>query len=158
MNNVIKICIFILIVNLPFLTITQLVGMETFLDSFEHPESYQYINSDTLDIDEINRDYIVLQKPSHPDFSIVKGDEIFYLNDEGGLMCSPVYYVNNERVTKRYYTIDFNDKLNAEPVYEYQIIGKVVCFIDDNIWNTLSLKIWDMSVNNLNAVALFTGN
>ena len=67
--------------------------MEAFLDSFENPESYQYINSDTLGIDKINKDYIVLQKPSHPDFSIVKGDKIFYLKDEGGLMCSPIYYV-----------------------------------------------------------------
>ena len=47
---------------------------------------------------------------------------------------------------------------NAKSFYETSVVGKVVGVIDNNIWNSLSLKTWDMSINNLNIRALFTNN
>ncbi|MCK5112845.1 MAG: hypothetical protein KAQ84_04820 [Thermoplasmatales archaeon] len=157
-NNLLKICAFIAIVNLPFITITQLIGMNAFLDSFDFPESYQYFKSNKLDMDNTDENYLVLQKASHPDFSIIKGDEILYLKDEGGLICRRVYHVSKQEEIKKYYTLNFNEDINGEPIYDHQIIGKIVSVVDNNVWNTLSLKVWDISINNLNAVALFTNN
>ena len=157
-KGVIKICAFIAIANLPFITITQLIGMDTFLDSFDNSEHYHYIKGSKLDIDNINGEYVILQKSSHPDFSITNGDEIFYLKDEGGLILRTVCHVSEQETIKKYYTISFNEDIDDEPIYEHQIIGKVVSVVDNNVWNTLSLKVWDMSINNLNAAALFTDN
>jgi hypothetical protein len=153
-----KIGAFVVLANLPFLTMTQLMGMEPFLDSFQQTEFYQYFKSNYLDIKGIDNSYIILQKSSYPDFSIVPGDDIFYLKDEAGLLCRKVYHVSYAGPLKRYYTLQFNGDLCLEPVYQYQIIGKVIGIVDNNAWNTLSLKVWDMSINNLNAVALFTKN
>ncbi len=155
-NDIVKICTFIALVNLPFITITQLVGMDTFLDSFDNPDSYQYFKTNKLDLNTPNKGYIVLQKTSHPDFSPIAGDTIFYLKDEGGLMCREIYHVSDRESMKKYYIINFDDEIDIKPIYEYQIIGKVVSSIDNNIWNKFSLEIWDASINNLNAVALFT--
>ena len=155
-NDIVKICAFIALVNLPFITITQLVGMDTFLDSFDNPDSYQYFKTNKLDLTIPNEGYIVLQKTSHPDFAPIAGDTIFYLKDEGGLMCREIYHGSDRESMKKYYIINFDDEIDIDPIYEYQIVGKIVSTIDNNIWNKLSLEIWDASINNLNAVALFT--
>ena len=155
-KDVMKICTFIALVNLPFITVTQLIGIDTFLDSFNNPDSYQYFKSSKLDLETINTGYIVLQKSSHPDFFINPGDTIFYLKDEGGLMCREIHHINKHDSIRRYYTINFDDEINDETICEYQIIGKVVSVIENNIWNKFSLEIWDASINNLNAAALFT--
>jgi hypothetical protein len=158
LKDIIKICVFIIIANLPFITITQLIGMETFLDSFDNVQSYQYFKGNILDGDDLDGKYIVLQKTSHPEFSILTGDEIFYLKDEGGLMCRKVYSIGKQGSFNKYYTINFDGDINEEPVYENEVIGKVVSLVDNNIWNALSLKVWDASINNLNAAALFTNH
>ena len=82
--------------------------------------------------------------------------KIFYFKDEGGLMCREVYHINNHDSIRRYYKISFDDDISETTVYENQIIGKIVNVIDNNIWNKISLEIWDSSINNLNAAALFT--
>ena len=156
-NNVLKIFVFIALVNLPFITITQLIGMDVFIDSFENPESYQYFKSSKMDIDPVIQGYLVIQRYSHPHFSVSSGDILFYLKDEGGLMCSPVSRVSSGSM-KKYYVVTFDEEKDAAPIYDYQIIGKVVNSFDNNAWNKLSLTIWDSSINNLNAVALFTNS
>lgn len=52
---------------------------------------------------------------------------------------------------------DYND-FGDEPIYENQIIGKVIGNVDNNLWNTISMKIWDISIHNLNVKALFTNH
>ena len=71
-------------------------------------------------------------------------------------MCREIYHVSDRESMKKYYIINFDDGIDIDPIYEHQIIGKVVSRIDNNIWNKFSLEIWDASINNLNAVALFT--
>ena len=58
----------------------------------------------------------------------------------------------------KYYVVTFDEERDSAPIYDYQIIGKVVNSFDNNAWNKLSLTIWDSSINNLNAVALFTNS
>ena len=140
-KSIISICTFIAIVNMPFITITQLMGLEAFIDTFDNSESYQYFKSNKLDLSNSNGDYVVIQKSSHKDFLIREGDEIFYLKDEGGLICRKVYHISSQGLMKKYYTINYYDKINDKPIYEDQVIGKVVGVIDDNIWNSISLKV-----------------
>jgi len=155
-KDILKIVTFIVLINLPYLTISQVIGMDNFLDSFHDPEEYRYVKSSILDIQDAAEGYLIIQKSSHQEFSVALGDNIFLI-DEGGLACRSVYQISTDNM-KRYYTISFSNEEYPEPIYEYQIIGKVVGVVEDNIWNSISLKLWDISINNLNIAALFTNN
>lgn len=151
-----KIIILLITVNLPFLTLTQIFGINNFIDSYNNPEDYQYYKVNDLSIKKNENSLIVIQRTAHPDFEINEGDEIFHLFDEGGLLVSTVYKITQNGPVKRYYVLNFDNVIESEPIYDFQIIGKVVNRIDNNPWNSLTLKIWDISKNNLNAVALLS--
>jgi hypothetical protein len=153
-RDIINICIFIALINLPFITMAQIIGIDTFTDSFEKPEFYQYFKSSKIDLGTITQGYLVIKKPSHPDFSIFTGDKIFYYNDEGRLLCRSIHNIKTSSSIKKYYIVNLDGDIDDEPIYNHQIIGKVVGFVDNNAWNKISLKLWDASINNLNAVAL----
>jgi hypothetical protein len=153
-KNIIKLCVFILIGNLPFLTLTNLLGVEIFLDSFDNPDDYQYIKPENVGLQTMTGKYIVVQKSSHPDFSLLTGESIFYIKDEGGLLCQRIYRISDQGSLKKYYTLSFDG--DTEPIVEQEIIGKIIGTIDDNLWNALALEFWDISIKNLNAAALFT--
>ena len=155
LKDILKICVFIALANLPFLTLTQILGMDMFLDTFSNAEAYDYLKSDQFELDEFNKSFVVIQKTSHPNFSITPGDQLFYLKDEAGLLCRTVIQASNIDENYRYYTITFDQEMN-EIVFEHQIVGKIVSIVEDNLWNSLSLQIWDVTINNLNAAALFT--
>ena len=160
LKDIIKICVFIALANLPFITITQLIGMDTFLDSFENPEHYHYVQNSEFSMEPNTKDedYTLLQISSHPTFTIEKGDIILYCKNDGETACHRVHHVNYIGSIKRYHTKDDNNHLGDEPVYENQIIGKVISDVDNNLWNTISMKIWDISIHNLNVRALFTNH
>ena len=156
LKKIIKLSIFLIIASLPFLTITQIIGMETFLDSFEHPESYICLedNGKWLGTKTKEGGYIIIQRSSHPDFTIKDSDTVIYCKNNGEIACNQIkekeYYMNS---IKRYRAID-NNEPNEEIIYENQIIGKVIKTIDDNLWNTLSIKLWEISIYNLNIKAI----
>jgi len=151
-KTILKICIFILIANLPFLTLAHITSMDTFLDSFENPEDYICLNSNSKLLHSTNtkEGYLIIQKTSHPDFKIEESDTIIYIKKEGGLACSRVYHYSYIGPTKKYFTDNTDDKISFNPVYEPQIVGKVVKIVDNNIWNSISIKIWDISIHDLN--------
>jgi signal peptidase I len=157
-KNAIKICIFLIIANLPFITATQLIGMDTFLDSFENPNYYHCIQGSGISMEPNINDgnYILLQKSSHPKFQVTEGDIILYLKDNGESVCHRVYQINSIGPIKKYHTIGDNNKLADRPIYESQINGKVVNVIDNNLWNIISMEIWDASIHNFNVNYLFT--
>ena len=155
LKEIIKIIVFIVIVNLPFMTMTNILGINGFIDSFTNHDYYQYYKTNDLNLDNPTESYIVIQKATHPDFSILSGDKIFYVKDEGGLVCRSVDHITQQGFLERYYVVSFSNIIE-KPVFRSQIIGKVISTTDDTMWNSLSLKIWDMSINNLNAIALFT--
>lgn len=155
-KDILKIVSFIVLINLPYLTISQVIGVDNFLDSFHDPGEYRYVKSSAMDIQDVTEGYLIIQKSSHQEFSVGVGDSVFLI-DEGGLACRSVYQIDTDNM-KRYYTVSFADEVYLEPIYEYQIIGKVVGVVEDNIWNSISLKLWDISINNLNIAALFTNN
>ena len=152
----VQLCAFVIIANLPFLTMTQLLGIDTFLDSFQHPNSYQYLKNDKIDSPEQQKGYIILEKPTHQDYSIAQGDTILYRSTEETIECRSVYSIQVQHGEKTYYTTTPNEDDLEGPIFDYQILGKSTSVISDNIWNALSIHIWGLAIENLNAVALFT--
>jgi hypothetical protein len=155
LKEIVKILVFVALVNLPFITMTQLLGVDGFIDSFTNHNYYQYYKTDELALDNPHQSYIIIEKATHPDFSIQTGDKIFYVADEGGLSCRSVDHITTVGFLEKYYVVNFQNTIE-KPIFKSQILGKVIGTIDDSMWNSVSLKIWDLSINNLNAIALFS--
>jgi hypothetical protein len=155
MKRAVKFITFIICANLPFLTITQFLGIDTFIDSFKHPDSYQYMKNDNLRFPDTTGGYLILEKPTNQDYSIEKGDTILYRTTKDTLRYRVVDQINIQQGTLTYYTYAINEDYLDGPIYDQQIIGKIKGRIDDNIWNAFSLQIWELSIHNLNAAALF---
>ena len=157
-KNILKICVFVLLANLPFLSATQLIGMDVFLDSFESPQEYLYFQADEQLMGSIknNDDYLILQRTNHPEFTLNEGDTILYSNENYIVTCNKIHSVSCIGTLKKYHVVNVDDSLADCPIYDYQIIGKVVSIVDNNLWNILSIKLWDVSIHNLNAHALLT--
>jgi hypothetical protein len=154
-RTILKLCGFFLIANLPFLTISQLVGIDTFIDSFNHPSSFLYLKNEKLHSLDAKAEYIILEQPTYQGFSIQEGDHIIYHTNKESLQQNIVNQVKSDNGITTYYTTSYTDDYNG-PIYEQQIVGKVIGRSEDNIWNTLCLQLWDLSINNLNVVALFS--
>ncbi len=152
---IIKLTIFTTLVNLPFLTIAQLFGLTTFIDTFTNPSYYTYYKTNEIGIEKPRTTFLIIQKKTHPDFSILSGDTIFYLKAEGGLTFKTVNHIYTQKYGNHYSVVSFTEGTPEETVTSSQILGKVLTAPDDTIWNSFSLKIWDISKTNLNAVALF---
>jgi hypothetical protein len=129
-----------------------------FIDSFQHPNAYQYIKNDKISPNDVKDRYIILEKSTYQGFSVGEGDTILYYTINDTVEQRPVYQKIIENGVKTYYVIT-NNKANLDgPIYEYQILGKIKGEFDENIWNTLCVQIWDISIDNLNACSLFTNN
>lgn len=145
-----KILIFVIVASLPFITLTNIIGMETFLDSFENPEAYICMkNSDDIQgLKTQDEQYILIQKTTHPDFQIEKNDEIIYFNIDGEIKYNKILDITGAGLFKKYYIQNQNEQDDA--IYETQIVGKIIKNIDSNIWNELSVKLWEISIKYLN--------
>jgi len=155
--NILKVFLFIFFAFLPFLTVTNMIGIDAFLDSFENPDSYVCLkdNGRLAGSNTRTQDYLIIQKISHPDFEIKEKDFIIFYENSGEISCNEVNYISTAGTIRKYYIFDENGILN-EPIYEIQVVGKVIDFVDNNIWNSISLKIWETSINNLNLRAILT--
>jgi len=156
LKTIIKPLIVLVIISLPFVTVTNILGIETFLDSFENPESYICLQDDGnwFSTKTTEQKYVIIQRSSHPEFTIEDNDEIIYCKSNGEIDCNKIkqeqYHLSS---IKRYYAVE-NNKLTGERIFESQIIGKVVKIIDENPWNSLSIKLWEISIHNLNVKEL----
>jgi len=155
-KKIVKILIFIIIANLPFITAANILSVDTFLDSFENPEFYISVKNDNkiIKTDFKEGDYLIIQRANHPDFKIKDKDEIIYVKDEGDIVCNQVLESKSIGSIKMYYTKEDNKKDKNEPIYETQIVGKIIKSIDDNLWNSISMEIWKISINDLNINAM----
>ena len=137
-----------------------MTSIDTFLDSFENPEDYIFFKSNTelLYSTVKEGEYIIILKTSHPDFEIKENDDIIYINEEGDLAYSKIRYSTSLGSTKKYYTAKGNNKINFNPIYESQIVGKIIKIVDNNLWNSISINMWDISIHQLNVNALITDN
>ena len=151
--------IFVTVACLPFIGATKIIGMDVFLDSFENPEYYMCVqdNDNLLELDANKGSHIIIQKTSHPGFFIENCDTVIYSNNTGALACNQISQISNIGAIKRYSTTDDTD-ISSKYIFDCQIIGKVIKVIDDSAWNTISIKIWEASIQNLNLKALLTDN
>jgi len=144
--------LFLIIANLPFLTMTCLLGPETFLDSFDHPSSYVLL--DPMDsIGQFNitsGSFLLVQRSSHPAFTIEPFDTILYCRDDGTIDCDQISHLTMIGSFRQYAVQGTQHDPDTEVIYEQHIIGKIVGNLDANIWNTLALSLWNTAVNNLN--------
>jgi hypothetical protein len=156
--SLLRFFIFIFIVNLPFLGMSTLLGSHVFIDSFEHPQFYQYIKTDQIQLHETSLGYLVIQTPSHPDFSLTVGDTIFYHTESGELYMRSIVSIEKQPPLKMYTVYGSDETASVESVISRYILGKVITSFDDSIWNRISVYSWDVSVNRLNIGALFVGD
>ncbi len=154
-KNTIKLIIVLSILFLPFIYITELISIEAFLDSFENPKHYMCIQSDRLisGVKSDDNNLIIIQKSSHPNFIVNEKDYIIYITDDGFIKYNKIDYIKLVGSQAIYYTKN-NEKHQNLPIFKGQIFGKVIKTIDDNILNTITIKIWEASINNLNIRAL----
>jgi hypothetical protein len=146
----IKFCLFLLIVSIPFISISQMIGIDTFLDSFENSEYYLCLQDDNglYAINKHEKDYVIIQQSKHPHFSAEKNDYIIYFTNDNELTCRRVYHISCIGTNKRYHTQD--KESIGHHVLENQVLGKIIKVVDDNILNSISISIWEISINNLN--------
>jgi hypothetical protein len=152
-----KIILFVICANLPFLTIANLVGFDTFIDSFHHPNSYLYMKNDNIQSINGRGGYLILEKPCYQGYEIAEGDTILY-HTHDTVQQTIVSHILVEQGLKTYYVTPNDEDDAASPIYEQQIIGKIKGMLDDNPWNIICLQIWDLSIDNLNTVALFSSS
>ena len=151
-KNLIQILVFISIASLPFISVTNILGLETFLDSFENPESYIcFKNTNQISGIQTNQEsYIIIQTSKHPKFILEESDSILYYKIDGEIVCTKIDEIVGVGTFKKYYIDNGEESFTEYPIYENQIIGKIVKAVDNNIWNELSIKLWEISINNLN--------
>lgn len=158
-KKTIKICVFILLACLPFVYVTQMIGIDIFLDSFENPQYYLCVqDKDNALGSYTNGDYLIIQKSSHPDFMIIESDSIIYCKNDGEIAYTKVNHINSIAAIRRYYIENQNEDTYDRLIFENQILGKIVKIMDDNIWNSISITIWEKSIHNLNPRALLINN
>ena len=154
-RKTVTLVIFTLVSCLPFIYITDIIGFELFLDSFENSDNYICIQDKQNNLESNTfGDYLIIQKAPHPDFKIEKCDLIIYCDNEGDITFSKVNNINSISAIKRYYIEEETNELGKNVIFENQILGKIIEIVDENIINSISVKIWETSIHNLNLRSL----
>jgi len=149
-----KLMVFFLITSLPFISITNIIGMEIFIDSFENSDSYILLeNEKIMSATKIDKQsYIIIQKIDHPEFELDKNDQVMYCSFNGEILCNKINDIKCVGAIKKY-EINNNEE-NDEIIYKNQIIGKIIKVVDENIWNSICLNFWSTSIDKLNINSL----
>jgi len=91
--------------------------------------------------------------------SIKKRDMVLYYDEQGSIKIDEIQKISAIGSFKTYYLnnkTNNNKPINNKPILTNQIIGKVIIKVNNNILNTISLKIWDISIHSLNIKAFFS--
>ncbi|MBN2599489.1 MAG: hypothetical protein JXA75_03025 [Candidatus Thermoplasmatota archaeon] len=147
---------FFILANLPFLTMSYFLGVETFLDSFEHPSSFLYLKNEQIQTLHPQEGYLILEKPSSEDFSIEEGDMILCYTTTHRLEQHIVSRIQSEDGVTTYYASTNTPGPSDAPICDSQIVGKISGTMKETLWNNLCLSFWDVSINHLNILAFFT--
>ena len=166
LKDMTRILLFLAVANLPFITIVQVTGLDIFLDSFENPSYYLYLEyNNSIGNMETKHSYIIVQKSSHPDFSIKKGDILLYQqyingkDETGGYRIYCEYYADYTEHIEGIPNTLFHSKLNVSRTNrDSRVIGKIVGIAEYDPWHGIAIKAWDISINNLNIGTIFLKN
>lgn len=151
-TSVLHLCIFICIANFPFISVTQLAGMDVFLDSFENTEHYLYLHDDggLKSIDITTDEYIILQKSTHPSFQLKENDVVLYYDENGNAACQHLSHITATGPLLTYHLASYGIIESDHVIYDNQIIGKVVSTVKHTMWNAFCLHLWDIAISQLN--------
>lgn len=147
---------FLSIANLPFLTLTNLFGTQSFIDSYRYPSSFQYIKTDAIDNLNTHEGYLLIERPTHHGYAINEQDIILYHSSNQTITQRVVSSIVTKNGANTYFINDLPNGTCSEPINEQQIIGKIKARFDDNLWITMCLRIWQISSDNLNALVYFS--
>ena len=90
------------------------IGPEVFLDSFKHPTHYTSLFKQTKN----NDIYLMIQKPTHPDFFIKYDDSVFISSNFNSIKSSEIFIQNNT------------------------LIGKLISYYGDNPIDFIAFSFW----------------
>ena len=147
---------FFILANLPFLTMSYFLGVENFLDSFEHPSSFLYLKNEQIQTFHSQGGYLILEKPSSEDFFIEEGDMILCYSTTHRLEQHLVSRIQSENGVTTYYASTSAPEPDDAPIHNSQIVGKISGTMKETLWNSLCLYLWEISINHLNILAFFT--
>jgi len=99
--------------------------------------------------------YIIIEKPSYQTPSIKQGDSILCHTIKNTMQQRIVSEIQKKDGITIYYTRSSTDASDA-PVYDSQIIGKIIGTSEDNPWFTICLQVWELSREKLNIRTLFS--
>jgi len=144
--------------SLPLITVTQTIGIDLFLDSFDHPEKYHYAANSQLyeRPGSLENKCLILQRASHPEFAVHSGDIILFYS-QSGIACDAVA-ITTQGPIKKIYTENTLTTQYPYPLYDHDIIGKVVASTDNNLWNSIAFSFWQTATTDLNIRALLTSS
>lgn len=146
----IEFIVFTTIINLPFITISTTIGMDIFFDSFQHPQDYQFLEYLKTDSTAGENTKVIIQKASHPKFDVTYGDAIVYYEESCGFQYGKIDLVSTELQTTIYYIITDEESFQYQPIFEQQVVGKVISNVGSDLWNTISLELWETAITRLN--------
>ncbi len=98
--------------------------------------------------------YIIIEKPTDQASTIREGDSILCHTIKNTLQQRIVSQIYTKDGITTYYTTSYNESIDA-PLYESQIIGKIIGTSEDNIWYELCLQAWEISIEKLNILIFF---
>ena len=79
---------------------------------------------------------------------------ILYCNYEGNISFTKINQISSVAAIKKYQIEKVTRENDNNVIFENQILGKIIEIIDENIINSISIKIWEASIHNLNFRAL----
>ena len=96
---------------------------------------------------------MIIQKTKLLEPTLKKNDIVLYYDEQGSIEIDEIQKISAIGSFKTYYLTKTD---NNKPILTNQIIGKVIKKVDNNILNTISLRIWDISIHSLNIKTLIS--
>ncbi len=139
------------LINIPFIITGRLIGFQALIDTFNHPTGYQYLklNQQTMTQQNLNN-MLILQKTTHPDFTLNPKDTILYINNDGDVALDTIHTITTHGPLTQIYLKSNNPTNQKNTIHNEYILGKVLTTVDNNPLTTLSLTIWDETIHHLN--------
>ncbi len=116
------------IINICFLSAVSSVGLQVFIDTFEHHDSYVFVENDCLDS---QGKLLIVMSQNHPEFSAEENTTLLRIKAT-------------------------NQQLKQNSVSTQNSgLGKVVGSMDDDVLSQIVFWLWETSTDTLNVFSLF---
>lgn len=131
----------VIISSLPFVTLATSLGIETMVDTYQHPDHYHYLK-DT----QPSASYLILQDVPETDL-LQKGDTILFQDNDN--IKQGIITAINTNTDVVYTTTGL-----ITPIHPHEILGRLTASLTPNPWTLLCLQLWDLTTHTLNPCTL----